>query len=229
MIEAMPNRSQQLIPQETDTGQEELQRERKERVEARRQRRKLRRRTQLLLWGAIGSSIVLLGLMGFIFLQIQSIIAFNALHPPINGVSCDSREQNAYHIHIHLTIYLNGNPTPIPAGIGIPSDGTCFYWMHTHTSDGIIHIEDPAKLHNLALDDFLAIWRDGFAKLNFPPQINQHTGWKIYVNGKPFAGVVTSPLNTEVPLASHDLVTLEYGTPNPPPDTIFVFPPGLPK
>ena len=57
--------------------------------------------------------------------------------------------------------------------------------------------------------------------------LGQQTGWKIYVNGKPFPGPVTSPLHTEVRLASHTLVTLEYGVHNPPPETFYAFPPNL--
>jgi hypothetical protein len=71
------------------------------------------------------------------------------------------------------------------------------------------------------------VWEVGFTKLNFPPEMTQITGWKIYVDGKPFSGVVTSPLQTEVPLASHNFLTLEYGTPDPPPDKLYVFPPNL--
>ena len=213
--------SQQLIPS-SDPEQEELGQERRA---ARIQRRKQRRRAQLILWSTIGSSIILLGLMSFLYLRLQAMLAY----PPINGVPCESAEQNNYHIHVHLTIYINGRRAIIPQGIGIAADHSCFYWMHTHTSDGIIHIEAPAKVHNVALDDFLTIWHDGFARLNFPPELNQNSGWNIYINGKPFAGTVTSPLNTEVPLASHDVVTLEYGTNNPPPDKIYVFPASLPK
>src|SRR5258708_28263944 len=51
------------------------------------------------------------------------------------------------------------------------------------------------------------VWHDGFAKLGFPPALNQQAGWKISVNGKPFAVPVTSPLHTEEPLATHDIVT----------------------
>lgn len=138
-------------------------------------------------------------------------------------------EQGGYHIHAHLTIYANGQRVTVPKGIGIAPDGSCFYWLHTHTSDGIIHVEAPQKQHNEALDDFLTILHDGFAHLGFPAALTQQTGWKIYVNGQPFSGIVTSPLNTEVPLASHDAVTLEYGSPNPPPDVLYVFPPNLPR
>lgn len=214
--------SKQAIP-EIDI--EEL---RQQRRETRRQRRKRRQRARIILWGTIGSSILLLGLMGFTFLRVQAAVNIYTTYPPINGVYCDAG-QSAYHIHTHLTIYINGNRVTIPQNIGIATDGSCLYWMHTNTNDGIIHTEAPQKLHNLALDDFLTIWHDGFANLNFPPELTQSTGWKIYVNGQLFTQTVTSPLTTEVPLASHDIVTMEYGTPNPKPDdaSSYQFPANL--
>src|SRR5579864_7599093 len=210
--------SQQLLPR-TNSEEDEL---RQERRDARADRRRQRRRAKFILWSTISTSVLLLGMMSFIFLQIQKTVAVNTLFPPINGVTCDSGEQSGYHIHVHLTIYINGKFVTIPTGIGIgiapDKSQNCFYWMHTHTDDGIIHIEAPGKVHNVALDDFMAIWHDGFARLNFPPEILQTTGWKIFVNGQPFGGVVTSPMTTEVALSSHDVITLEYGKPNPPPD-----------
>jgi len=216
--------SKQAIP-EINTEEEQL---RQERRAARMKRRKHHQRARSILWGTIGSSILLLGIMAFTFLHIQSDPINNTTYPPINGIPCDTA-QNAYHIHVHLTIYINGKSVTIPKNIGIASDGSCFYWIHTHTSDGIIHIEAPQKQSNLALDDFLTIWHDGFAKLNFPPELTQSTGWKIFVNGQPFTGTVAAPINTEVTLSSHDIVTLEYGTPNPKPDyaSTYQFPANL--
>lgn len=205
--------SKQATP-EIHTEEEQL---RFERRAARMRRRKHRQRARLILGGTIAGSILLLGLMGFAFLRVQADPINNSAYPPISGIPCDSA-QNAYHIHVHLTIYINGKLVTIPKNIGSASDGSCLYWMHTNTSDGIIHIEAPQKQSNLALDDFLTIWHDGFAKLNFPQELTQTTGWKIFINGQPFKGNVTSPINTEVPLSSHDIVTLEYGTPNPKPD-----------
>jgi hypothetical protein len=215
--------SQQVLP--PISPEEEALRE--ERRAIRFTRRRQQRRARLSVWSSIGLTVLLLLVMGFAYLQVQHLVSANTLHPPISGLSCDSMEQNGYHIHVHFTIYINGQPLTIPAGIGIPTDGTCFYWMHTHTDDGIIHIEAPQKLHNLALDDFMTLWQQGFANLNFPPQMTQSSGWKIFVNGKPFNGVVTSPLYTEVTFQPHDAVTLEYGSPNPPPDIFYAFPAGL--
>ena len=218
--------SQPFVPTRIDPEEERL---REERRAARQMRRRQQRRARFLLWTAIIVCVLLLGLVGFTYLQVETSVTKAALYPPISGLSCDSAEQTGYHIHIHMTIYINGKLLTIPTGIGIAADGSCTYWMHTHTDDGIIHIEAPGKVHNLALDDFMTLWQQGFATLNFPPQMLQRTGWQIWVNGKPFNGVVTSPLYTEVQFNSHDAVTLEYGTPNPTPDTFYAFPANLPK
>lgn len=215
--------SQQVIPH-ISPEEEAL---RQERRESRSIRRRQQRRARLSVWLSLTLTVLLLLAMGFAYLQVQRVVSVNTLHPPISGISCDSTEQNGYHIHVHFTIYINSKQLTIPAGIGIPADGSCFYWMHTHTDDGIIHIEAPQKLHNLALDDFMTLWQQGFANLNFPSQMTQSSGWQIFVNGKPFNGVVTSPLYTEVTFQPHDAVTLEYGSPNPPPDTVYSFPAGL--
>ena len=78
---------------------------------------------------------------------------------PVDGNSCDTSEQVVYHIHAHLAVYTNGRPRIIPEGIGIVpptqivqtsagpfvSAGKCFYWLHSHTADGIIHVESPSQ------------------------------------------------------------------------------------
>ena len=220
--------SQQLIPQPSpqpplSPAEEELRRERRE---ARMERRKQRQRARLLLWGTLGSTILLLGFVGIIYFQVNAIV--NPTHPAINGIPCDTSGMTVkFHIHAHLTIYINGKQAVVPKGIGIPADGSCIYWLHTHTSDGVLHIEAPQQQSNEALDDFLAIWTEGFPKLGYPPQLNLTTGWKVYINGKPFTGALNSPVHTEIPLTAHAAITLEYGTNNPPPDKSYAFPPGL--
>ena len=217
--------SQQLTPPQHP----ELEDPRQQKREARAARRTQHRRARVLLISTTTTTIILLGLLGFFYLRIQSLL--NPPYPAINGITCDSTMHGTYHIHVHLAIYINGKSITIPQGIGIASNGSCYYWMHTHSSDGIIHIEAPAKVHNVALDDFLTIWHDGFSKLNFPPQLTQNSGWHIYVNGKLFASQGTSPLNTEVQFSSHDLITLEYGSNNPPPEKpgTYSFPADLPQ
>lgn len=218
--------SAQTVPQpHPETDEEAL---RSERRAARVGRRRQHRIARALLYGTITGTVLLLGLMGFIYLQVQNMVNINTLYPPVNNIPCATGMSIHYHVHVHVSIYIRGKAVTIPQGIGLGANGMCDYYMHTHTSDGIVHIEAPAPASNLALDDFLSIWYQRFQTLNFPQQLTLQTGWKIFINGKPFTSVaVTSPLNTEVPLAAHDAVTLEYGPNNPPPDKSYVFPAGL--
>src|SRR5487761_2457629 len=59
----------------------------------------------------------------------------------IDGIPCETQEYTTFHIHAHMDIFVNGQHTSIPAQIGL--ENTCLYWLHTHTPDGIIHIESP--------------------------------------------------------------------------------------
>jgi hypothetical protein len=64
------------------------------------------------------------------------------------------------HFHPHLTININGKPAVIPAGVGL---GVIINGvqgdmpLHTHGTDGIIHVESlvPFTWH---LRDFMAVW-----------------------------------------------------------------------
>jgi hypothetical protein len=76
----------------------------------------------------------------------------------VGAVSCDAGGHDAaYHIHSQLTIKLpDGSTAEVPPNIGINQN--CMYWLHTHETDGLLHVEAPDEtLATLA--DFLEIWR----------------------------------------------------------------------
>jgi hypothetical protein len=134
----------------------------------------------------------------------------------INGVECGSTEQLAYHIHARLTIYDNGALAPVPAGVGIiepVTTGTgaqaavgqatkCFYWLHTHAQDGVLHVESPTtKLYPLS--DVFAIWGQPLSKTQVGPAKGTVTA---YVNGKIFTGDPQT-----ITLSSHEDIQLDVG------------------
>lgn len=139
---------------------------------------------------------------------------------PAAGVRCAPVEQLAYHIHAHLAVYDGGTLYQLPAGIGIPDPqaqqtpngtvvggGKCFYWLHTHTGDGIIHIESPTK-RIYTLGDFFDVWRQSLG----PDQVARlHGRVTAFVNGKPWT---KNP--RDIPLRAHEDVQLEIGQPAPP-------------
>ncbi len=144
----------------------------------------------------------------------------NAAYPPVDGIYCDALEQTAYHIHAHLTIYINGKQVSIPQGIGIAPDQSCLYWLHTHTTDGVIHIEFPRQ-GSPTLGNFLDMWGQSFNSLGFQTELASSTGWTIYVNGKQ----VNENFNQLV-LQPHQVITIAYNSPNITPDTSFNWPSG---
>jgi hypothetical protein len=111
-------------------------------------------------------------------------------------------------------MYINGQVLPLPSQIGIAKDQSCLYWLHTHDTSGVIHMEAPAN-HSFVLGNFLDEWSTEFAALGYPPQLDQ-TGWQAYVNGKPYNGDFH-----KIPLQAHTLITLMYNSPNAVPDTTY--------
>jgi hypothetical protein len=142
----------------------------------------------------------------------------------IDGISCQTSEQTVFHIHTHLTIFVNGQQRQVPAAIGIPGavaqqtsagpfvdSGTCFYWLHTHAADGIIHIESPVE-RTYTLGDFFDEWGQPLGPDQAGPAKGKVTA---IVNGKVFKG---NP--RDVPLGSHENLQLDVGTPLVAPETI---------
>jgi len=148
----------------------------------------------------------------------------------VDGIGCDTSEQTLFHIHAHLTIFANGSPRQVPAGIGIPgakaqnsaqgpfvSSGSCFYWLHTHAADGIVHIESPVQ-RTYTLGNFFDEWGQPLG----PGQVGPDKGHVTAIyNGHLYEG---NP--RDIPLTKHAQIQLEVGTPLVAPETI-TFPNGL--
>ncbi len=137
---------------------------------------------------------------------------FNTSYPPVDSVYCDQLEGSVEHIHAYVAIYINGQPSAVPQYVGIPQDSsgnsTCFYWLHTHDSSGIIHIESPVN-EIFTFGQFRDEWDQQFQSLGFAPELLLNAGWTIWLNGQKYNGTLSN-----VPLAAHNIVTLAYNSPN---------------
>ena len=148
---------------------------------------------------------------------------------PINGISCDALESTIFHIHVHLAVFFDEDEQLIPFGIGIGepwqvetspagpfvTDGLCFYWIHTHTEDGIVHVESPVR-RTFTLGDFFAIWEQPLSANQVGPKQGPVI---VYVNGDK---VTTAPQDIE--LVQHLQIQLDVGVDVPP--YFFDFPRG---
>lgn len=139
----------------------------------------------------------------------------SAAYPTVDGISCDTQEQLAYHIHVHLSLYMNGSPVQLPANIGIASDQSCYYWLHVHDGSGVVHIEAPTqKIYTLG--NFFHIWGQAFPQLQYPVELESTNDWQVYVNGKLYTGDFHN-----IPLTAHTLITMAYKSPGVKPDTTY--------
>jgi hypothetical protein len=187
--------------------------ERQRRQEAER-RRALRRR--LIWWGGGGAALVALVLALVLATRTQAA-------PTIDGVQCNQLEGSVTHIHQHLAIYDRGQPVVIPAGIGIndtnPSS-SCLFWLHTHATDGVIHVESPTT-GAYSLGQFFDIWRQPLSRTQVMALKADATHQiRAYVNGRLYRGD-----SRTIRLTAHALITLEYGPPWVAPPS-FTFPAG---
>ena len=142
--------------------------------------------------------------------------------PTVDGIGCSNEEQQPvkYHIHDLVTVFVQGTQERIPAGAGIPAPrlterfptgifydnrlNGCLYWLHTHTADGVLHIEAPYKA-TFTLGQFFAVWRQPLG----PGRVGPARGTVVaFENGTRFAG---DP--RDIPLLPHAVIQLDVGTP----------------
>ena len=121
------------------------------------------------------------------------------------GLSQLSAEQLAFHIHQHLDIFVNGKRVPggVPQYIGI-NDNAYLTELHTHTADGLIHVESARKV-DYTLGQFFAEWG---VFLNSRCVGAYCNGLKWYVNGVRQTG---NPQN--LVLKDHEEIALVVGKP----------------
>jgi len=135
----------------------------------------------------------------------------------VDGIQCAPIEQLAYHIHAHLQVFVNGQPRALPAAIGLldpapqqtaagPFYGAlkCYYWLHVHAQDGIIHIESPTQ-RIYTLGNFFDEWRQPLSSSQVATASGTVTA---FINGKRWT---KDP--RFLPLDPHAVIQLDVGTP----------------
>jgi hypothetical protein len=131
------------------------------------------------------------------------------------GLAPLSEEGQVLHTHQHLDLFVDGKPVPVPANIGIDADGGFISDLHTHETDGIMHVESPTK-RDFTLGQFLAVW--GLPLSADTIGTLRETGSKtlrVWVNGDE---VTADP--TRIVLAEHQEIVIAYGTAAQMPDPV---------
>ena len=158
------------------------------------------------------------GLEGVPIPQVPPLAQAQNVHlgQSIDGVKCQQVEKVAFHIHAHVAIFVNGQQRQVPYGIGIGAplkganapagpfvtEGSCFMWMHTHTADGIIHMEAPKQI-TFTLGQFFDIWGTKLSTTQVGPAKGTVS---VLVDGKPYTG---DP--RQIVLKAHEQIQLMVG------------------
>jgi hypothetical protein len=88
----------------------------------------------------------------------------------------------------------------------------CYYWLHVHAQDGIIHVEAPTQT-TYTLGQFFAIWRQPLTTTQVG---TAHGAVTAYVNGVRYSGDPAA-----IPLRGHEDLQLDVGTTSRSSSTIY--------
>jgi hypothetical protein len=125
----------------------------------------------------------------------------------ISGIECNRSEQLNYHIHSGLDVFVNGVQQQVPSNIGILSSPSCLYWLHTHSANGIIHIEAP-ETREFLVGQFIDVWEQTLTNSTAFFDSVSDMPVTAYVDGQRFEGDYRT-----IPLESLREIVLAYGTP----------------
>lgn len=114
------------------------------------------------------------------------------------GLRLNPHEQKKVHYHAYLRVVVDGVRVPVPAGLGInsgspgvvPAPGSAgIAALHTHRTDGILHVEAPAQ-QEFTLGQVFLEWGLKLGPGQVGAYRSGHDGQTVIVsvNGRPTTG-----------------------------------------
>jgi hypothetical protein len=91
----------------------------------------------------------------------------------------------AEHYHPRLAVTVDGQPMALPTGIGIDPATGAMSALHTHSSDGVLHVEAAKRGEKFTLGQLFIQWDVALTQT----QVGGAAGTvRVSVNGKPYSG-----------------------------------------
>ena len=146
----------------------------------RRRHRRRRRRPERRRLGIVGSSASGDGSTG-------PVLASASTSPDgktIDGSSASGASSSSSTTTRTFRCSWTDEQRTVPAFIGIAPDGSCLYWLHSHTPDGVIHMESPVS-RTFTLGNYFDIWGQPLSATQVGPAKGTVTA---FVDGKKFTG-----------------------------------------
>jgi hypothetical protein len=121
------------------------------------------------------------------------------------GLTLD-QEMLQVHYHTHLDVIVDGNAVTVPQYLGIDQQAGKLAPLHTHTPDGIIHIESPKDVP-FHLGQVFTEWGQSLTAAQVGPvSLGTDKALHVFVNG---TEVTTDP--AQILLKSHDEIVVWVG------------------
>jgi len=197
-----------------------------------RKQAKRRQRTRTMI--QVGAVVLVLGAVAFFVFRPKEITPTEQLPGllrteapwPANADQAAARANDinlpkhgttlALHNHVNVQIFVHGQQEVVPVNIGI--NGNAIQSIHTHSSDGVVHIES-GTVADFTLQQFFDIWGVRFTEDCLGAYCNTaNDKLQVWVGGTE----VTSDFS-DVPLDDQSVIVVTYGTqnelPNPIPST----------
>lgn len=116
-------------------------------------------------------------------------------------------EATGEHFHAHVDVLVDGKPVPVPVNLGVDPGSGGMSPLHTHSPDGLIHVEAESKGKTYTLGQLFTQWN---VRLSSKQIGSLTTGsgntLSAYVDGKKVDG---DPAMIE--LADRQQIALVYG------------------
>lgn len=90
----------------------------------------------------------------------------------------------AEHYHAHLDVLVNGQAVPVPPNIGVDPSSGLMTGLHTHTPDGVVHIEAARTGQPFTLGQLFTEWNVRLAATQLGGlAVSGNNTLTLYVNG----------------------------------------------
>jgi hypothetical protein len=125
-------------------------------------------------------------------------------------------EGTTLHEHANVQVFVNGEQQPVPQGIGITEDGLAS--LHTHTGDGLVHVES-SQVRDFTLGEFFDVWGVFLSETCVGAHCEQgQEELIVFVDGERVSGPIR-----DVVFDDQSVVVVTFGTPEQLPDPLPTF------
>lgn len=135
---------------------------------------------KVMLISIVSSIAILVGVL-LLRGETQAPRDYSVLSSRELALLCGKEAVGGLHTHPMIEIFANGQKIDVATNVGVSP--TCMSALHTHTPDGVIHVESPDG-RDFTLGDFFAVWKQPFSRNEvLTYKVDEANRIRVTVNG----------------------------------------------